>query len=72
MIVNLASHFERGADVKGFQNKVLEKISGANKVLKKIFELIERKLQENGENYTVLSCIHCILYMLLGISNRDD
>ena len=32
-----------------------------NKVLRKIFGLRETKLQENGENYIMLSNMHCVL-----------
>ena len=32
-----------------------------HKVLRKIFGVREMKLQENGESYSMLSCMHCIL-----------
>ena len=43
------------------------------KYLGRYLGLREIKLQENGENYIILSYTHCILFLtLLGILNRDD
>ena len=44
-----------------------------NKVLRKIFGSKRDEITANGENYTILSYMHCILRLTkLGVLNRDD